>query len=412
MQGTAQGWLVLQLTDSPALLGLTGALAGVPTLFLAVVAGVMADRMDRRRLLVWGYWLLAALSATLALLTSLGVVAFWEIAVIAFLGGVILTVQMPASQAIISSIVDRQLLGSAIALNSAQYNVARIIGPSVAGLAIAAGSLAMGFWANALALAFVGLLIGRLPIPSSRVAGRAQAAMWGDLQDGVRHVAGDPVLRALIGLAAVPALFILPYLTFLPVYARDILAIGAPGLGLLTGSIGVGALSGALLVASRRPSGGGGRLALAGLAMIAAALLVFAFSRVVPVSMVALAVLGASQVAYYSTTNTLLQTRVPARLRGRVHSLYVLTSIGLFPIGNLVAGAVAERTGVPIVLAVGALVTLGVVLVATLPRTLRGIESLAPPAPATAPETFPGRHASKGENGRSVPDGQQEHQVR
>jgi MFS family permease len=382
MQATAQGWLVLQLTNSPALLGLVGAVAGVPTLFLAAVAGVLADRMDRRRLLVWGYWLLAALSATLALLTSLGVVAFWEIAVIALLGGVILTIQMPASQAIISSIVDRQLLGSAIALNSAQYNVARIIGPSVAGLAIAAGSLAAGFWGNALALVFVGILVGRLPIPSSRLDGRVQAALWGDLQDGVRHVASDPVLRALIGLAGVPALLVLPYLTFLPVYARDILDIGAPGLGLLTGSIGVGALAGALLVASRRPSGGGGPLALGGLAMIAAALLVFAVSRLVPVSMVALAVLGASQVAYYSTTNTLLQTRVPARMRGRVHSLYVLTSIGLLPIGNLVAGAVAERIGVPFVLAVGASVTLAAALAAAVPGTLRRIGSAGPVVPA------------------------------
>lgn len=368
MMATAQGWLVLELTNSPALLGLVGAIAGVPTLFLAVVAGVLADRLDRRRLLAWGYWASAGLAGLLALLTTVGIVEYWHVALIAFLGGVVVTVQMPAGQAVISSIVDRTLIGGAIALNSAQYNLARIIGPSVAGLAIAAGGLALGFWANAAALVAVGIVFSRLPIPSTRSADRLTAAMWGDLRDGVRFVTADPILTVLVLLAAAPALFVLPYLTFLPVFARDILAIGAPGLGLLTGSIGVGALTGALLMASRRPSGGSGLLLLGGLAAIGVSLFVFATSTIVPLSMVALAILGASQVAYYSTTNTLIQLRVPPRLRGRVHSLYVLTSIGLLPIGNLAMGAIAEATGVPLVLAAGAALTMAAGLIATVVR--------------------------------------------
>ncbi len=358
MQATAQGWLVLQLTNSPALLGLVGAIAGLPTLFLAVVAGVLADRMDPHRLLVWGYFAAAFLAAVLALLTTLGVVQYWHVAAIALVGGIVITIQMPASQAFVSSIVDRAVLGGAIALNSAQYNLARIIGPAIAGLSIAAGALALGFWANAVALVVVGIVVSRLPIPRARPADRVTAAMWGDLQDGLRYVAGDPIVSTLVMLAVAPALFVLPYLTFLPVFARDILAIGAPGLGLLTGSIGVGALAGALVMAARRPSGGSGHLLLAGLTLISLSMFVFATSRVVPLSMLALALLGASQVAYYSTTNTLIQMRVPPRLRGRVHSLYVLASIGVLPIGNVVAGAIAETTGVPAVLAVGALITL------------------------------------------------------
>ncbi len=392
MQATAQGWLVLQLTNSPALLGLIGAIAGVPTLFLAAVAGVLADRMDRRRLLVWGYWIGAILAGALALLTTLGVVEYWHVALIALLGGIVITVQMPVSQAIVSSIVDRAVIGGAIALNSAQYNLARIIGPSIAGLAIAAGGLALGFWVNALALVAVGLVISRLPIPANRAADRASAALWGDLQDGVRFVVADPILSVLVVLAAAPALFVLPYLIFLPVFARDILVIGAPGLGLMTGSIGVGALAGALLMASRRPSGGSGRLLLAGLGAIAVSLFVFATSRIVPLSMIALAVLGASQVAYYSTTNTLIQLRVPPRLRGRVHSLYVLTSIGLLPIGNLAAGAIAETTGVPEVLAVGALVTLGAAVLAAATRpALRGLAG-GPMASEAGTTSAPRRH--------------------
>ncbi|HSO29524.1 MAG TPA: MFS transporter [Candidatus Sulfomarinibacteraceae bacterium] len=368
MQGTAQGWLVLQLTNSPGLLGLIGAIAGLPTLFLAVLAGVLADRLDRRALLAWTYGTSALLAAVLALLTTTGLVVYWHVAVIALIGGILMTVQMPASQAIVSAAVDRASLGSAIALNSAQYNLMRIIGPSIAGLAIAAGGLALGFWANAVALLVVAAIFARLPIAPARAAGRLQAAIWGDLQDGVRHVAGEPILTTLVLLAAAPALFVLSYLTFLPVYARDILAIGAPGLGLLTGSIGVGALSGALLMASLRPAGGSGRLLLLGLLAMSISLTTFALSTVVPVTCLALAVLGASQVAYYSTTNTLIQVRVPARLRGRVHSLYVLTSIGLMPVGNLVAGAVAERTGVPPVLAVGGALTLVVAALAVILR--------------------------------------------
>jgi len=157
----------------------------------------------------------------------------------------------------------------------------------------------------------------------------------------------------------VPALFVLNYLTFIPIYARDILDTGAIGLGLLTGSIGVGALIGALTLASLRPSGGSGRLMLAGLAVVGSALAVFALSRSLPLSMLALALQGACQVAYYSTTNTLIQVLAPARLRGRILSLYTLTSIGLIPVANLVGGAIAQVVGVQPVLAAGGLLTVG-----------------------------------------------------
>ena len=376
------GWLVLQLTNSPGLLGLIGAIAGLPTLFLAVVAGVLADRLDRRRLLAWSYGAAAVLAGILAILTTTGTVAYWHVAVIAFAGGVLFTVQGPAGQTIVSTVVDRAAIGGAIALNSAQFNLGRIIGPSIAGLAIAAGGLALGFWANAAALVAVAVIFIRLPVPSTRAAGRLQAALWGDLQDGVRHVAADRVLSTLVLLAAAPALFILSYLTFLPVYARDILAIGAPGLGLLTSSIGLGALTGALLMATLRPAGGSGRILLGGLLVMAVSLSTFALSTSVPLTCVALAILGASQVAYYSTTNTLLQVRVPARLRGRVHSLYVLTSIGLLPLGNLVAGVAAERWGVAQVLGAGGVVTLALTVLAILARP--EIRRLRPDRPPTA----------------------------
>lgn len=357
MQATAQGWLVLVLTNSPALLGLAGAVAGLPTLFLAVVAGVLADRMDRRRLLILTNSAGALFALTLAILTTLGVVEYWHILVLMFLNGLAFTIQLPAAQAVVSSIVDRSTIGNAVALNSAQYNFLRILAPAFAGLFIAAGALALGFWVNAVALAAAAWIIATLAIPSTRSVDRVQAAIWRDLQDGVRYVAGNRVLAILVLLPGVPALFILNYLTFIPVYARDILATGPAGLGLLTGSIGVGALVGSLSLASMRPSGGSGRLVLGAMAIVGVSLTVFAVSRSLPVSMLALALLGAFQVNFYSTTNTLIQVIVPARLRGRVLSLYMLTSIGLIPIANLVGGVLAEWLGVEIVLAGGGALT-------------------------------------------------------
>jgi MFS family permease len=373
MQATAQGWLVLELTNSPALLGLAGAVAGLPILFLAVVAGVLADRLDRRRLLIATNGASAMFAFTLALLTTLGLVAYWHVLVLAFLTGLALTIQMPAQQAVVSTLVDRTSIGNAVALNSAQYNLTRIVAPALAGLFIAAGSLALGFWVNAVALTLVAVLIASLRIPSPRSADRVQAALWRDLQDGVRFVARNRVLTVVVLLPAVPALLVLNYLTFIPLYARDILATGAVGLGLLTGSIGIGALIGALSLATMRPSGGSGRLMLGGLAIVGVALSTFALSRSLPVSMLALALIGAFQVAYYSTTNTIIQVLVPARLRGRVLSLYVLTSIGLIPIANLVGGALGEILGVDVVLAAGGVLTVAAVAVVLVlePRVAR-----------------------------------------
>lgn len=363
MQTTAQGWLVLELTDSPALLGLTGAVGMAPTLVLALAAGVLADRVDRVRLLVTLQALAGVLATVLAVLVTTGAVEFWHVVLIALLAGCLSALGLPAFQAIVSTMVDRDAIGNAIALNSAQFNLGRIVGPTVAGAIIAAGGLALAFWANAVALFLVSLVLLSIRGTSPAAIVRAEASLWSNLLDGIRLVERDRTVRLLVALAAVPALFVLNYLVLMPVYARDVLGVGAAGLGLLTAGVGIGALTGALAVAILRPSGGSGRLALAGLGVASVALVVFAVSRWLPLSLVALAVLGGSQVAYYATTNTLLQVLVPARLRGRIMSLYMLTSLGVIPFGNLLAGLVAERFGPTVALAGGGVITLAVAVV-------------------------------------------------
>lgn len=343
MQATAQGWLVLTLTDSRFALGAASAAATAPILLLSIFAGVLADRVDLRKLLAATQLAAAGVAAILAILTMTGVVAFWHVLVLAALSGAAGALATPGFQAVVSTIVDRSAIGSAIVLNSAQFNLSRVLGPTVAGLIIAAGSLVLAFWANAIGLVIVAILIFTLPIGRASSVARVEASMWANLLDGVRYVRAERTIAILVLLAAIPALFILNYLVLMPVFARDVLRIGAPGLGLLNASLGVGALSGALIVAILRPGGGSGRLMLLGLGAASVGLIVFGLSTWLPLSCVALAALGASQVAYYSTTNTLIQILVSPRLRGRVLSLYILTSLGVIPFGNLIAGAIAER---------------------------------------------------------------------
>ena len=393
MQATAQGWLVLDLTNSPAAMGLVSALQSLPILVLSAFAGVIADRVDRRRLLTRMQLAAAGVALTLAVLTTTGRIEYWHIAVLALLAGTVTAIQTPAYQAIVPSLVDRAAIGSAVALNSAQFNLSRIIGPVIAGAAIAAGGLGLAFWGNAFALLLVVVILATLKVAPQATLDRGDASVWANLMDGVRYVRSRRVIAALVLLAAVPALFLLNYLVLLPLFARDVLQIGAPGLGLLSGGIGVGALAGALVLAVLRPSGGSGRLLLGALVVGSAAEVVFAASRIVPLSVVALAVLGACQVLYYATTNTLLQVLVPARLRGRVMSLYILTSWGLIPVGNLLAGAVAERSSPTLALMAGGVVTLvAVVAVALAVPELRRIGAGAAAVAVPAARGAAGRH--------------------
>jgi MFS family permease len=367
MQTTALGWLVLRLTDSPALLGLASFAGSAPTLLLVLYAGVLADRVDRRRLLLGAQLVIGGLAALLALLATSGHVAFWQIALIAFAAGSAQAMAMPTFQSMLPALVGREALGNAIVLNSAQFNLSRIVGPAIAGVIVGAVGESTNFWLNAIGTTAFVLALRSIRLPAQETLVRAEAGLWSNLLDGLRYVAGQRPLLALLVLAGAPALFVLPYLTLMPVFARDVLGIGATGLGLLTAAIGVGALVGALTMAVSRPAGANARTMIVGLVSMAVTLAVFSSSRNVALSCLSLAGLGASQVAYYTTTNTLVQLLSPARFRGRILSVYVLMSLGLLPLGSIAAGIAAQAIGAPQVLLIGAAATV-VALAAILVR--------------------------------------------
>jgi MFS family permease len=357
MQVTSLGWLVLRLTGSAGLLGLASFVGSAPALILTLYAGALADSVDQRRLLLATQVGLAIFAGMLAILVQANAILFWEVLVLASLAGIANALAGPAFQAIIPALVGREALGNAIALNSAQFNLARIVGPAVAGVLIGIAGEAPNFWLNAVSFIAVIVALVAIRMPTEASIERARAGLWANLGEGFDYVRGQRPLLALLLLAMAPAVFILPYLTLLPIFATE-LGIGAAGLGLLTASIGVGALAGALAGAFRRRAGANGRTLAIGLSMMALTVSVFALSRIEILTCLALAVLGASQVAYYTSTNTLIQLLSPGRLRGRIMSIYVLTSIGITPLGSLLAGGLAQVIGAPLTLACGGVLTI------------------------------------------------------
>ncbi|MGH2465385.1 MAG: MFS transporter, partial [Candidatus Limnocylindrales bacterium] len=333
-----------------------------PALVLTLYAGALADSVDQRRLLLATQICLAAFAGILAVLVQVDSILFWQVLVLAGLAGIANALAGPAFQAIIPALVERDALGNAIALNSAQFNLARIVGPAIAGVLIGIAGEAPSFWLNAASFIAVMVALIAIRMPTEQSIERARAGLWANLGEGFAYVRGRKPLLALLVLAMAPAVFILPYLTLLPIFA-DELGIGAAGLGLLTASIGVGALAGAMAVALRRRSGANGRTLAIGLSLMSLTVAIFALSRIELLTCVALAVLGAAQVAYYTSTNTLIQLLSPGRLRGRIMSIYVLTSIGISPIGSLLAGGVAEVIGAPVTLAAGGVLTVLALLV-------------------------------------------------
>lgn len=360
MQAVAQGWLVLQLTNSPFWLGVDGFMATAPGFILTLAGGVFADLVDRRRLLLYTQVVAGLAALGLAFLVWKHMATVPLILAFSFVTGCCMSLAGPSYQALTFDLVGREDLANAVALNSSQFQLSRVVGPVFAGLGFKFFGLAGCFFLNGVSFVFVVIALRMVKFgDEKKVAAHSvkdRRALWQDLIDGFRYVRNRPRVYSLLLLSAVSSLFGAPYLTLIPIFARDIFKLGATGLAWMMGTAGAGAFAGALLLAYLGDFKRKGRSVIAGAFAFGVCLIAFARSSHLTLSLVFLFAVGFSIVTSVAVTNTLLQKLVTDEMRGRVMSMFILTFIGTMPIGNLLAGAVSQRLGAPFALSAGGLV--------------------------------------------------------
>ncbi|HMJ59531.1 MAG TPA: MFS transporter [Gemmatimonadales bacterium] len=356
MQSIAQGWLVLQLTDSPFYVGLVSALGSVGVLVFTLYAGVVADRSDKRRVVTITQTLLMLQAFALAALVATGKVTVENVMALALFMGIVNAFDIPTRQSFLVEMVGKEDLMNAIALNSSMFNATRVFGPAVAGILIGSAGMVWCFLLNGVSyLAVIASLLAMRLTP--HVPRPTQSSAWQGFREVVTYLRSDRRVSTLVVLTGLFSVFGFPYLVMMPVFARDVLHARAAGYGALTAAVGAGALLGALGIAvlSRRiPKG---RTLVLGGTSFGLALVLFAASRSYTVSLFILALTGCAMITNNALTNTLLQTLVPDALRGRVMGFYSFVFVGLAPLGALLAGVIAEHYGAPWAVATGGIVT-------------------------------------------------------
>ena len=355
MQQVAQSWLIYRLTHSALLLGAIGFAGQIPVFFLGPIGGHVADRYDRRRVLLITQTASMILAFFLAALTLTNRVREWHLFVLAALLGVVNAFDIPARQAFLVQLVEREDLINAIALNSSMFNGARIAGPAIAGLLVAAIGEGWCFFANA--VSYIAVIIGLLMIATPRFSAPAGHSVLANIAEGFRFVGKTAPIRALLLLIGAVSFTALPYTVLMPVFADEVLHEGARGLGILMGASGVGALFGSLALATRSSVKGLGRWIAIACTIFGAALSAFALSRTLLLSVVLLVVAGGAMMVQMASSNTLIQSMVPDELRGRVMSVYTMMFMGMGPFGALLAGSIADRIGAPLTVAGGGAIT-------------------------------------------------------
>src|ERR1051325_2520726 len=360
MQAVAQGWLVLQLTNSAFWLGLDAFMATAPGLLFTLVGGGFGDLIDRRRVLIVHRAIPGLAALGLATLVATGVVNRWMVLGFSFVTGCCMSLASPSYLAMTYDLVGREDLANAIAMNSTQFQLSRVVGPTLAGAALRVFGLPGCFYANG--LSFIAVVVSlvkvrpqyRANIPAHSVKDRR--ALWADLVEGFRYVRNRPRVSSLLLLSAVNSLFGAPYFSMVPIYARDIFKLGETGLALLMGTSGCGALTGALLVAYLGDFRRKGWFVLGGAMLFGLCISGFALSSRLTFSLMFLFGVGFALVVSVALINTLLQKLVTDQMRGRVMSMFILSFIGTLPIGNILAGTLSTHFGPPRTLAVGGLI--------------------------------------------------------
>ncbi len=374
MQTVGQAWLVLQLTNSPLMLGLIGTLQYGPHILLSLPAGALADRISKRWLILVTNLVVALSALALGMLVHTGHVRYWHVAGLALVGGIASALEIPARHSYFKELVGKGELLNAIALNSASFNLARIAGPALAGVLIANVGVEPTFFVNA--VSFLPVIVALLVMRRAGLPSGQHASVFAEMKEGVDYARSNPQVAIPLRLMVIISLFVINHSVLVPLLAKNVLHQGPDGMGWLFASLGLGALLGCMVVASESRA----RPAITAL-VTSGALLSMLCACVAPVhslgpALALMFLLGFVQIRFTVGCNTILQVVSPDPLRGRVLSLYSMAFVGATPIGSLLVGAIAEAWGVPMAYLVGGLAGLVAVLwlspaLATLGRVRR-----------------------------------------
>jgi MFS family permease len=372
MQQIAMSWLVYRITGSALLLGVVGFTGQIPTFLLAPVAGVLADRWNRRRLLLWTQTLSMLQAATLAALVLFGIVQVWHIIVLSLFIGMVNAFDIPARQSFLVEMIEkREDLGNAIALNSSMVNGTRLIGPSIAGVLIAALGEGICFLLNAVSYMAVIAALAAMRVKPKETQAHKKPILH-ELREGIHYAYNVMPIKAILLLLAVVSLMGMPYTVLLPVFAKDVLHGGANTFGFLMAAAGIGAFVSAILLASRKSVLGLGKIIPLAAGVFGLGVASFALSRSLWLSLFLLFLAGLGMMAQLASSNTILQTIVDDNKRGRVMSLFTMSFMGMTPFGSLLAGVLAGKIGVTNTLLLGGSTCfLGALIFASKLRMLR-----------------------------------------
>ena len=353
MQTVAQSWLVYRMTGSTLLLGTVGFASQIPVFLVAPIGGIVADRLNRHRVVIATQVSSMVLAFILAFLTLTNRIQVWEIIVLASGLGVVNAFDIPARQAFLIDMVGREDLMNAIALNSSMFNGARILGPAVAGILVAWVGEGWCFFVNAVSYiaVIVGLLLMKIEHPAKLIS--REGSPLENILEGFRFVRDAKPIRVILLLLGLVSLVGMPYSVLMPVFAHQILHGGARELGILMGATGVGALLGALSLAARVGVKGLGRVIALCAGGFGVSLILFSFSHVFWLSVILLVPVGFTMMVQMASSNTLVQSMSPDQLRGRVIAVYSMMFMGMAPFGAFFAGAIAHRIGAPWTVAIG-----------------------------------------------------------
>ena len=354
MQMVTVSWLVLHLTDSPSLVGLALFVQGAPMALFSLAAGIGADRLDRRTLLIVSQLASASMTAILATLTLTGTESTWMVFVLAFGMGTAMALGQPSRQAVIPSLVEPERLLNAVVLNSIVLNLSFVVGPALAGGLLASLDFGGTFLVQTgvLVAGLLPLLVMRAPPPERR---QGTTSIMSDLREGLAYIAGSDLLRSLFVVTAFTGIFFVgTYQAVLPVFARDVLDVGPTGFGFLSGALGLGMLGGSIFIATRGDMERKGEVLLWSLLIGSAVFFAFAVSRWYAVSLLTMLAWGFGGAFFMNLTMAMIQSHTRDRLMGRVMSVQALAFFGVSPLGNLEAGVLAEAIGAPATTTIGA----------------------------------------------------------